>query len=489
VSHAWANALVAALAAVALYAGARLLREALRRPVLLVEDLALAAAWAFVLGGLVWLRAHLTGSALLGFGEPWTWLTASHFGAAGYGALTVTALVTRMVEGERARRLFIALLVAHPIAFACTAAGIAGVRVLDQIGAPIYLAIFLAQAVAWTVAAAPAGPRAVRMALVLALWLPVATMVPAVAWAWGVQVWDLGEMIRYHGGANAAGHVGLGLGTLALLRVPRRAPPLDAPLSHLRSRGRVEPGFLDAHRTIRRSVRGLTDDLASFGRPDFDASELHPTVVDFYERTAEFEIDASGRWHAPFRIAGWVWARAVSPALGQLGLPAPGRSLDGSELESRIFEIDDAVDGRSGVATEPAHALRRGVRGARSRRRPLHEHRLSPALGKPHLDPPPLAGGRTRPRADEPPSEELRGRPGRLPGRRGKAVAPAHRRDHHRAPRERQGRAARQPRDVALRTALPDDLVPHPARALIGTPLMGWPPMARTVPAGPPVIP
>lgn len=57
-------------------AGWALLRRALARPVLLQEEGALAAAWVFVGGLLVWLRAFVRGSTLLGFGEPWTWLAA-----------------------------------------------------------------------------------------------------------------------------------------------------------------------------------------------------------------------------------------------------------------------------------------------------------------------------------------------------------------------------------------------------------------------------
>ena len=59
-----------ALAAVG--AGLWLFRRAGSRERLLPEEVALGAAWVFVVGGLVWLEAYLTGSTLLGFGEPWT---------------------------------------------------------------------------------------------------------------------------------------------------------------------------------------------------------------------------------------------------------------------------------------------------------------------------------------------------------------------------------------------------------------------------------
>ena len=74
--------------------GGFLLRRAFARAELLPEEVALAAAWVFVVGSLVWLEAFLSGRPLLGFDAPWTWITASHFVTAGFGAITVTALTS-----------------------------------------------------------------------------------------------------------------------------------------------------------------------------------------------------------------------------------------------------------------------------------------------------------------------------------------------------------------------------------------------------------
>jgi hypothetical protein len=97
------------------------------------------------------------------------------------------------------------------------------------------------------------------------------------------------------------------------------------------------------------SPTGLSDDLRAYGRPGLDVASLHPDVIAFYEDTVSFELDLRGRWHWPFRLAGWVWARLVAPAMGQLGLPAPGRRIDGAELHSRIVAVNDAIDGRDHV--------------------------------------------------------------------------------------------------------------------------------------------
>lgn len=191
--------------------GCVLLRRAFARPRVLPEEIALAAAWIFVVGSLVWLGVFLNDSTLLGFGNPWTWITAAHFAFAGYGALTVTALSCRIVVNSRALRILRILLIAHPITYLVTAAGILGYRYCDEVAATSYALIFITQLSAvlfgepTRIAQAPLG------LLILALIVPVVTMVPALAWAWGSPIFDMAGMVQYHGIFNAIGHVGLGL--------------------------------------------------------------------------------------------------------------------------------------------------------------------------------------------------------------------------------------------------------------------------------------
>lgn len=130
-----ASALVAIALVLAVLSGLVLLRRAFARVRVLPEEVALAAAWVFAVGSLVWLHAFLGNSTLLGFGAPWTWLAASHFAVAGFGALTVTALTCRVVGNARALWVLRALLLAHPVAYLVTAAGISGFTYCDELGA------------------------------------------------------------------------------------------------------------------------------------------------------------------------------------------------------------------------------------------------------------------------------------------------------------------------------------------------------------------
>lgn len=212
------TAVLALLTVPALFAiamGWRLLRQAFNRPKILPEEVALAGAWVFVVGSLVWLGVFLSGSTLLGFGAPWSWLAAAHFAFAGFGALTVTALCCRAVSRRRALRILRILLVAHPAAYLVTAAGIRGYPCCDELGATAYALIFLTQWGAFVSGQPNRMVRGPRLLAVLALTVPVATMGPALAWAWSCPFLDISGMVRYHGLVNAIGHVGLGLAAFA----------------------------------------------------------------------------------------------------------------------------------------------------------------------------------------------------------------------------------------------------------------------------------
>ncbi|MCA9943886.1 MAG: YndJ family transporter [Ardenticatenaceae bacterium] len=206
------TAVVAILAVpflLAIIIGSILLKRAFALPKLLLEEIALAIAWVFVVGSLIWLGAFLTESTLLGFSAPWTWLTAAHFAFAGYGALTITALSCRVVSNQHALRILRILLIAHPVAYLVTAAGISGYPYCDELGAISYQLIFITQL--WTVILGRPNriARSPRLLLILALAVPIITLIPALAWALGTPIFDLARMIQYHGIVNAIGHVGL----------------------------------------------------------------------------------------------------------------------------------------------------------------------------------------------------------------------------------------------------------------------------------------
>lgn len=202
----------------AVVAGAVQLKRAVSKPKILPEGIALSAAWVFLVGSLFWLGVYLTDSVFLGFGAPWTWLTALHFAFAGFGALTITSLSCRVVSDQKALCVLRFLLIVHPVAYLATAAGIFGFRYCSEVGSVSYEMLFITQLVAVVFGRPDRMARAPLLLLVLGLMVPVATLVPAIAWAWKYPFFDMTEMIQYHGIVNAVGHVGIGLVAFAIGR-------------------------------------------------------------------------------------------------------------------------------------------------------------------------------------------------------------------------------------------------------------------------------
>ncbi|WP_428307823.1 YndJ family transporter [Lacipirellula sp.] len=223
-TYATVAAILAAPCLLAISAGVVLLKRAFARPQRLPEEFALAAAWVFLVGSLVWLGAFLSESTLLGYSAPWTWITAAHFAFAGFGALTVTALCCRVVSNRHALKVIRILLVAHPLAYLVTAAGILGFRYCDEAGATSYALIFATQWGAVVLGQPARIARGPWLLLVLALAVPLATMAPALAWAWGRPILQMLQMVHYHGIVNAVGHVGLAFVAFAWGRPPSHSP-------------------------------------------------------------------------------------------------------------------------------------------------------------------------------------------------------------------------------------------------------------------------
>ncbi|MBK6942081.1 MAG: hypothetical protein IPH13_18025 [Planctomycetes bacterium] len=76
------------------------------------------------------------------------------------------------------------------------------------------------------------------------------------------------------------------------------------------------------------SGSGLLPSFAALSGPGFDASAVCPAVIDFYERSADFEIDVWSEWSGLFRPFGFLVAALFSRRLEQLNLPLS--SLDTS---------------------------------------------------------------------------------------------------------------------------------------------------------------
>src|ERR1700759_1577207 len=54
------------------------------------------------------------------------------------------------------------------------------------------------------------------------------------------------------------------------------------------------------------TAAGVISDFATLGGASFEASNVHPSVVNFYEQTSAYELDAWAEWCGLFRPFGWL---------------------------------------------------------------------------------------------------------------------------------------------------------------------------------------
>lgn len=90
---------------------------------------------------------------------------------------------------------------------------------------------------------------------------------------------------------------------------------------------------------------GLLDDFGMLRGPDFNPAEVARPVADFYQRTADYSLDAWSEWCNAFRPFGWLLALIFSRRLQQLNVPLS--SLDTSRgVTSEVLRVSDPVSGQ-----------------------------------------------------------------------------------------------------------------------------------------------
>lgn len=89
---------------------------------------------------------------------------------------------------------------------------------------------------------------------------------------------------------------------------------------------------------------GLIESFRQLDSLNFSSADVHPEVVDFYEHTSNYDLDAWGEWYGLFRPFGRMLAFIFSRRLQQLNVPLS--SLDTSRgVTSEIVQLFDVDSG------------------------------------------------------------------------------------------------------------------------------------------------
>jgi hypothetical protein len=321
-----------------------------------IDEISIDAGLVFLPIGGVWFTMSRLGLQPLGFGDTIVLLTAVHFHFAGFAAPILAGLAARVIHHEAfPQKILRASIVSIIIGVPLVAAGISASPLLALIGSSgISLGLMLLAVVVlgWVRPSLSSVPA--KTLLFVSSLSGASAMTLASIYAYSIVVKkliiDIPQMAMTHGIANAFGFALCGLIAWSIAKPISRASRPGIPFSKLSAGRFAGSNYFHRVGAVSRSkpeVSGLVDDLSIYRRADFDLTSVHPAVRSFYENTFRYRMIVRPSWRTGFgfggRIANWIGTK-----LGQMRLPVSAERLE-DRIESKLFPLDDAMDGRTGV--------------------------------------------------------------------------------------------------------------------------------------------
>ena len=89
---------------------------------------------------------------------------------------------------------------------------------------------------------------------------------------------------------------------------------------------------------------GLGPSFDVLGSPSFDAQRVHPSIRDFYQHTARYEMDVWSRVYFPASIGLWLLVKTISRQVNQLNFPlSPLDTARGMRSEIIMLRTPDGA--------------------------------------------------------------------------------------------------------------------------------------------------
>ncbi|UPM41773.1 YndJ family protein [Halocatena salina] len=321
-----------------------------------LSALAVDAGLLYVIVGSGWLMCSRLGLQPMGFSDSIVFFTAVHFHYAGFALPILAGMTGRVVEangGTVGRYVYSGAATTIIVGPGLIAAGITLSPLIEIVAVTALASGVIAFALVTLVVVVPErGNRIQQVALVISSVAVGVSML--FAFGYGLSQFigrtiaglRIDTMVMVHGHLNAVGFALLGaLGWS--ISVPSAISHRVPPLSSLTANRRVGKEFLERN-GLRGSdaPSGQMDQLSAYARPGFDPEAVHPSVRTFYEETNAYELQYDVQYHSGFRsgarLGSWVTAR-----IEQCNLPAPGAQT--KRTDSRIVDVDDVADGRTGT--------------------------------------------------------------------------------------------------------------------------------------------
>lgn len=298
-----------------------------------IEEFTIDCGLVFLFVGGLWFSAFHFGIDT-GFSPLITWLTAIHFHYSSFLMLIFVGLLGRVRKTKRYAILASALIILPWI----MAAGITLSRWIEIVGVMVYIVTIGSLIVYSTRTRYANGVQGLLVNLSFgAIGLTIIfALLYILSNGFGMNIVTISWMLVFHGVTNAGVFGILGLLGWSVAIPPAQFATPTFPLSPIRKK------YLAAERSAAKV--GLVDDLSVY-LPPSARGDVGGTIVDFYERTADYRLYAVVQWKRWFLPLAFVY-KGFSCLFEQINLPLSRKEV---EMTGEILSVDEGVDGRDDV--------------------------------------------------------------------------------------------------------------------------------------------
>ncbi|WP_274366193.1 YndJ family protein [Paenibacillus thermotolerans] len=309
-----------------------------------------AIGFMYIVVGGIWLVAHQFGVPLLGFKGHIMLLTVNHFHYAGFAAPVLFGFLHEYVNKRFLSGAVVILGGTAPILIAL---GMTYSPVIEWLSVVVFafsLILYSILVFSYVVPKATGWTRGFHIVSSGVIWV---TMALAVAYGYGQWTGSptvpISTMIWFHGWGNAVLFSFTGMLAWHATLMDEAAGGI--PFSRIQGKGRIGADVFTNLAVLdpapKRRPTGLIDDMTVYRSEHFHPERLDQDIIDFYERTDDYELRLTPYWSQWFKLPAKVY-KCVSNRLEQMNFPLEAETND-LQVRSVILPIVSERDGRSDV--------------------------------------------------------------------------------------------------------------------------------------------
>lgn len=326
---------------VALFGISRLLERGWRP----LAETAIDSSFIYLFLGGFWFFVSVANIPIMQFTKDIVLLTAAHFHYSAFLLPLSAGLLGRKQKKSRLYTLVMFIIIISPMTVAI---GITYSRIFEFFAVLIYLVSLYAYGVfVWKTKFTCQNSKILLSISSLILMM---TIVFSLLYSYGnfkgVLTFTITQMVWIHGVVN-----GIGVALPAFLGwfLEKNEPPYvfyGKPMSRITGKRKIGKDVLKKNNVIaKKEYPGLVNQMTTFHSKQFQSKDVSPLILDFYEHTNDYELQANIHWSR------WFWPFAflyekVSRHVQQIHLGMGNRV---ERMDGEIVAIQDETDGRSDV--------------------------------------------------------------------------------------------------------------------------------------------